>query len=65
MVLRDRPWLGGAHPLYVDYMLFGILQWPRVASPFVMLEADDPVTEWFERMLDLYDGLGRSMPAAA
>jgi glutathione S-transferase len=65
MVLRERDWLGGGHPLFVDHMLFGTLQWPRVASPFAMLEADDPVAQWFERVLDLYGGLGRSMPAAA
>ena len=65
MVLRERDWLGGDHPLFVDYMLFGTLQWPRVASTFPMMETDDPVAQWFERVLDLHGGLGRSMPAAA
>jgi hypothetical protein len=46
-------------------MLFGTMQWPRVSSAFPMLEADDPVTQWFERMLDLHGGIGRAMPAAA
>jgi glutathione S-transferase len=65
MVLRERDWLGGDGPRFADYMLFGTLQWPRVASPFPMLEADDPVSQWFERVLDLYGGMGRAMPAAA
>ncbi|MEM8878750.1 MAG: glutathione S-transferase N-terminal domain-containing protein [Pseudomonadota bacterium] len=65
MVLRERDWLGGERPLFVDYMLFGTLQWPRVASAFPMLDNDDPVAQWFERVLNLHDGLGKSMPAAA
>jgi glutathione S-transferase len=65
MVLRERDWLGGDGALFVDYMLFGTMQWPRVSSAFPMLEADDPVTQWFERMLDLHGGIGRAMPAAA
>ena len=64
MVLRERDWLGGDGALFVDYMLFGTMQWPRVSSAFPMLEADDPVTQWFERMLDLHGGIGRAMPAA-
>ena len=65
MVLRERDWLGGEGPLFADYILFGALQWPRVASPFGLLDADDPVAAWFSRALDLHGGLGASMPAAA
>jgi len=59
MTLQDAPFLGGAEPLYADYLVFGALQWARVASPFRILEADDPVHAWFERCLDLHGGLGR------
>jgi glutathione S-transferase len=59
MTLKDAPFLGGAGPLYADYLVFGALQWARVISPFQVLEADDPAYAWFERCLDLHDGLGR------
>ncbi len=59
LVLDRQRWLGGQAPSYADYILFGSLQWPRCASRFELLEADDPVTEWRGRMLDLFDGLGR------
>jgi glutathione S-transferase len=60
LVLGRQIWLGGAAPTYADYIVFGTLQWPRCASRFELLAADDPVTAWRERMLDLFDGLGRS-----
>jgi glutathione S-transferase len=59
MALKDAPFLGGEQALYADYLVFGALQWARVISPFQVLEADDPVYAWFERCLDLHDGLGR------
>jgi hypothetical protein len=31
----------------------------------VILEPGDPLALWFERMLDLHDAAGRSVPAAA
>ena len=64
LMLRSQPFIGGESPLYTDYMVFATLQFPRVASPFALLDAEDPVHEWFERCLDLHDGLGRAMPAA-
>jgi glutathione S-transferase len=63
--LRRQPFIGGQTPLFPDYIVFGALQWARVASPFAFLAKDDPVSEWFGRCLDLYDGFGRSVPAAA
>ena len=64
--LAKQPFLGGDGPLHADYIVFGSLQWARVISPFrVLPPPGDPVTDWFERCLDLFDGLGRSMPAAA
>ena len=57
--LETRNFLGGAAPAYADYVLFGLLQWARVISPAKVLEDDDAVAAWFERVLDLYDGVGR------
>ena len=62
---RQQRWLGGETPTYADYILFGTLQWPRCASRFEVLAEDDPVAEWRERMLDLFDGMGRRAPRAA
>ena len=64
-VLATQPWLGGDAPLYPDYLVFGALQWPRVASRFALLADDDPVAAWFARSLSLFDGLGRRTPIPA
>ncbi len=57
--LRAQPFLGGAAPDYADYAVFGSFQWARAVSPLPLLAADDPVRDWRERLLDLYDGLAR------
>ncbi len=59
MVLAKQVWLGGETPSYADYIVFGSLQWPRCASRFELLARDDAIALWRERMLDLFDGLGR------
>lgn len=64
LMLRHQPFVGGAGANYADHILFGTLQWPRVVSSFRLLPEDDPVAVWFERCLDLYDGLGRAQAAA-
>lgn len=65
LMLKSQMWIGGSQPLFADYIVFGALQWARVVSSAKLLEAGDPVADWFERCLDLHDGLGRSVPAAA
>jgi glutathione S-transferase len=65
LVLGRQPFLGGEAPSYADHILFGTLQWPRCASRFALLETADPIAAWQERMLDLFDGLGRRAPRAA
>ena len=63
-VLREETFLGGDHPAYPDYALAGAFMWARIASPLVLLEQDDPVYVWRERMFDLFDGMGRKAKAA-
>jgi glutathione S-transferase len=58
MVLRGQPWLGGEAPDYADYAVLGSFLWSRCASPFQLLDGDDPVAEWRGRGLALFDGLG-------
>ena len=65
LVLKRQPFLGGEGPLFADYIVFGAFQWARTTSPITLVPSDDPVLDWFERCLDLYDGLGRATPAAA
>ncbi len=54
-----RPFMSGAAPAFADYILFGAFQWARAVSPIRLLEPDDPVYAWRERMLDLHGGLAR------
>ena len=63
-VLREEKFLAGDHPAYPDYALAGAFLWARIASPLVLLEQDDPVHAWRERMFDLFDGMGRKAKAA-
>lgn len=65
MMLGKQAFIGGETPSFADYIVFGPLQWVRISSQKTMLPDEGPVTDWFNRCLDLYDGLGRSVPAAA
>jgi glutathione S-transferase len=64
-LLGQQDFIAGAAPAFCDYMPFGALQWARCVSTQSFLAADDAVAHWFERMLDLYDGLGRRAPRPA
>jgi len=63
-MLRFQPFIGGESPLFADYIVFGALQWLRIAAGLAMLAPDDPVMAWFERCLDLHESRGRTMTAA-
>ena len=62
-VLTNQDFLGGAEPDYADHAVFGAFQWARCTSPFRLLEPDDAVYAWRERMLNLFGGLARDVPA--
>jgi glutathione S-transferase len=57
--LERKKFLGGNQPTYADYILFGVFQWSRVTSLATVLEPEDVLAAWFDRVLDLYDGVGR------
>jgi glutathione S-transferase len=59
MTFASQRYLGGEQPDYADYIVFGGFMWARCVSPLQLLEDNDPVREWLERMLDLHDGMGR------
>ena len=60
--LDGQPFLSGGHPAYGDYIVFGAFAWARAISYYRLLENDDPVYAWRERMLDLFGGMPRAAP---
>ena len=63
-MLAAQPHVGGAAANYTDYIVFGAFQWARCVSAFRLLEPDDPIGAWLERLLDASDGLARNAPRA-
>lgn len=62
-MLEFQPFIGGEAPLFADYIVFGAFQWVRLTSTYTFI--DDPaIKAWFERCLDLFDGMARRVPAA-
>lgn len=55
--LRAAPFIDGEKPSGGDYLLFGTLMWPYVVSLEALVEQGDPVEQWFERMLEIHDGV--------
>jgi glutathione S-transferase len=64
VALAGRDFLGGARPDYADHIVMGAFMWARGVSPLALLESNDSVFAWRERMLDQYDGLARREPSA-
>lgn len=58
---QSQDFIGGETPLFSDYIVFGALQWGQLTTPHTIIDDADPLRPWFERMLDLYGGMGRSM----
>ena len=63
-ILKAQPYLGGEQPTYADYIVLGGFQWARCVSSFELLDPDDPVAAWRERLLDRFD-VARSAQRAA
>lgn len=63
LTLRQQPFLGGDAPIYADYIVVAAFQWARTISDFRLVEADDPVWHWIERLGDLHGGLLRDAPS--
>lgn len=59
LMLKKQPYIGGETPLFADYVVFGALQWLRTIKGDTVLPQEGRVAEWFGRLLDMYDGLGR------
>ncbi len=63
--LRAQPYLGGEGPLYADHCAMGAFLWARAVSPLRLLEEDDPVAAWRNRMLDRLGPACRALRAYA
>lgn len=55
--LGAQPFLAGDQPAYADYILFGNFMWAKCTSPLQLLEKDDPVYAWRDRLLSRFDGM--------
>ncbi|PCH48120.1 MAG: beta-aryl ether-cleaving protein [Hyphomicrobiales bacterium] len=62
-LLKRQPYLGGDTPLFADYVVFGPLQWLRVSASHDVMPKEGAVADWFARLLDMYDGIGRKASA--
>lgn len=62
-VVEEQSFVCGDMPAYGDYIVFGAFQWSRGISPYQIIDGNDPVHAWRERMLDLFDGLARGVTA--
>lgn len=63
--LKRQKFLGGDSPIFADYVIFGPLQWLRTTCVTDHLPQDGAVADWFNRLLDMYDGMGRKAKTAA
>ncbi|MEL7486041.1 MAG: glutathione S-transferase N-terminal domain-containing protein [Pseudomonadota bacterium] len=63
--LEAHAFFGGAAPNISDYIVAAPLMWQRTTTSDALYETPAPLAVWFERILDLYDGFGRSAPRAA
>lgn len=59
-VLAASVFLSGRKPGFADYLLIAEFQWARAVSPVQLLEANDPIYAWRERVMDLFGGYARN-----
>ncbi len=62
-MLKGQDFIGGTSPLFADYVVFGALQWLRMTCSIPVLPPQGEVVDWFNRLLDMYDGMGRAAKA--
>jgi glutathione S-transferase len=62
--LANAPVIAGPAPAYADYCVFGMLMWARCTSTVELLQPDDPVFAWRDRLLDAFGGMARAAPCA-
>ncbi len=63
LLLKNQSYIGGDTPKFADYVVFGALQWLRITCTIPVLPQEGEVAEWFDRLLDMYEGMGRAAKA--
>ena len=58
-ILKDNDFFSGNKPMYCDYLLFGFFMWARNTSPKQLLDKNDVLWLWRQRMLNLFDGFAK------
>ena len=58
--LLKQEYLSGETPGFSDYIVFGAFQWARCISGFSILNDNDIVYKWRNKMLNMYEGLALS-----
>ena len=61
--LSKQEYLSGETPGFSDYIVFGAFQWARCISDFSLLNDNDIVYVWRDKMLNMHDGLALSAVA--
>ena len=61
--LSKQEYLSGETPGFSDYIVFGAFQWARCISDFSLLNADDIVYRWRDKILNMHEGLALSAVA--
>ena len=56
--LKTQKYFSGDAPAYSDYILYGMFQWARLVSPKKIINSDNPLYQWCERMDLLFGGMG-------
>jgi len=57
--LEQQSFLAGEKPNFADYIVFSSFQLARSVSQIKLLDDEDPIYIWREKMLDLFDGVAR------
>ena len=55
--LSKQEYLSGESQGFSDYIVFGAFQWARCISNFSILDSDDIVYKWREKMLYMHEGI--------
>ena len=58
-IIKNNDYFTGDKPMYCDYLLFGFFMWARNTSPKQILDRDDLLWHWRDRMLNLFDGFAK------
>ena len=58
--LSKQEYLSGETPGFSDYIVFGAFQWARCTSSFSILNSDDIVYRWRDKLLNMHEGLALS-----